>query len=85
MDVNFMKMHNPTNPAPQFAGKSRLGRYSDSMLELDWKVGRIAVYPAGCLQGDIGRLVFGIQYRATNELSVQACAGAGCRLWHPAA
>jgi arylsulfatase len=41
MDVNFMKMHNPNNPAPQFAGKTRLGRYSDSMLELDWNVGRI--------------------------------------------
>jgi arylsulfatase len=41
MDVNFMKMHNPNNPAPQFAGKSRLGRYSDAMLELDWNVGRI--------------------------------------------
>jgi hypothetical protein len=33
MDVNFMKMHNPNNPAPQFAGKTRLGlriRYSNS-------------------------------------------------------
>jgi len=28
MDVNFMKMHNPTNAAPKFAGKSRLGDYS---------------------------------------------------------
>src|SRR5262249_1153823 len=35
MDVNFMKMHNPTNPAPKFAGKTRLGRYSDSVLEMD--------------------------------------------------
>jgi arylsulfatase len=41
MDVNFMKMHNPNNPAPKFAGKSRLGRYSDSMLELDDNIGRI--------------------------------------------
>jgi arylsulfatase A-like enzyme len=41
MDVNFMKMHNPNNPAPQFAGKTRLGRYSDAMLELDWNVSRI--------------------------------------------
>ena len=30
MDVNFLKMHNPTNPAPEFIGKSRLGNYSDS-------------------------------------------------------
>jgi arylsulfatase len=41
MDVNFMKMHNPNNPAPKFAGKSRLGRYSDSVLELDDNIGRI--------------------------------------------
>lgn len=41
MDVNFMKMHNPNNPAPKFAGKSHLGRYSDSMLELDDNIGRI--------------------------------------------
>ena len=41
MDVNFLKMHNPNNPAPKFAGKSRLGRYSDSMLELDDNIGRI--------------------------------------------
>ena len=25
MDVNFMKMHNPTNANKAFAGKSRLG------------------------------------------------------------
>jgi len=36
-----MKMHNPNNPAPKFAGKTRLGRYSDSMLELDDHIGRI--------------------------------------------
>ena len=41
MSVNFMKMHNPNNPAPKFAGKSRLGRYSDSVLELDDNIGRI--------------------------------------------
>jgi arylsulfatase A-like enzyme len=41
MDVNFMKMHNPTNPAPAFRGKSKLGNFSDSMLELDANVGRI--------------------------------------------
>jgi len=41
MDVNFMKMHNPNNPNKKFAGKSRLGRYSDSMLELDDHIGRI--------------------------------------------
>ena len=35
MDVNFMKMHNPNIPAKAFAGKSHLGNYSDSMLELD--------------------------------------------------
>ena len=41
MDVNFMKMHNPTNPRPAFRGKSKLGNYSDSMLELDANVGRV--------------------------------------------
>jgi arylsulfatase len=41
MDVNFMKMHNPNNPAPQFAGRTHLGRYSDAMLELDSNIGRI--------------------------------------------
>ena len=41
MDVNFMKMHNPNNPAKQFAGKTHLGRYSDSVLELDDNIGRI--------------------------------------------
>ena len=25
MDVNFMKMHNPNNPAKAFVGKSKLG------------------------------------------------------------
>jgi arylsulfatase len=41
MDVNFMKMHNPNHPAPKFAGKSHLGNYSDSILELDDNTGRI--------------------------------------------
>ena len=49
MDVNFMKMHNPNNPAPAFRGKSHLGNYSDSMLELDSNIGRImdAIRAAG--------------------------------------
>ena len=41
MSVNFMKLHNPTNPAKAFRGKSRLGNYSDSVLELDANLGRI--------------------------------------------
>jgi arylsulfatase len=41
MNVNFMKMHNPTNPAPAFRGKTKLGNYSDSMLELDSNIGRV--------------------------------------------
>ena len=41
MDVNFMKMHNPNNPAKEFAGKSRLGRYSDSLMEMDHNIGQI--------------------------------------------
>jgi arylsulfatase A-like enzyme len=41
MDVNFMKLHQPTSPNKMFAGKSHLGNYSDSVLELDYNVGRI--------------------------------------------
>src|SRR5207247_9839769 len=41
MDVNFMKMHNPNNPAAAFKGKSHLGNYSDAMLELDNNIGRV--------------------------------------------
>ena len=36
-----MKMHNPTNAAAKFAGKSHLGDYSDSIMELDDDIGRI--------------------------------------------
>ena len=41
MDVNFIKMHNPTNAAPDFRGKSHLGDYSDSLMELDANVGKV--------------------------------------------
>jgi arylsulfatase len=41
MDINFIKMHNPTNAAPDFRGKSHLGDYSDSLMELDADIGRI--------------------------------------------
>ncbi len=41
MDVNFIKMHNPTNPAPEFRGKTHLGNYSDSLMELDTDIGRV--------------------------------------------
>jgi arylsulfatase A-like enzyme len=41
MDVNFIKMHNPTNSAPDFRGKSHLGDYSDSLMEMDADIGRI--------------------------------------------
>jgi arylsulfatase len=41
MDVNFFKMHNPNNPNKKFANKSHLGRYSDSVQELDDNIGRI--------------------------------------------
>ena len=37
-----MKMHNPNNPAPQVRrADASLGDYSDSMLELDYNIGRI--------------------------------------------
>src|SRR3990167_2897102 len=41
MDINFIKMHNPTNAAPLFRGKSHLGDYSDSLMELDDNIGKI--------------------------------------------
>ena len=41
MDINFMKMHNPNNPAAAFKGKSHLGNYSDSLMELDHNIGRV--------------------------------------------
>jgi arylsulfatase len=41
MDINYIKMHNPTNAAPEFAGKSHLGDYSDSLMELDADIGRV--------------------------------------------
>ena len=36
-----MKMHNPNIPAKAFTGKSHLGNYSDSMLELDSNIGKV--------------------------------------------
>jgi arylsulfatase A-like enzyme len=41
MDVNYIKMHNPTNAAPDFRGRSHLGDYSDSLMELDADVGKV--------------------------------------------
>jgi len=41
MDVNYLKMHNPTNASPRFAGKSKLGDYSDSLMELDADIGAV--------------------------------------------
>ena len=41
MDVNFMKMHNPTNANKAFAGRSHLGDYSDSVMELDADIGKV--------------------------------------------
>ncbi|MBV9290241.1 MAG: arylsulfatase [Hyphomicrobiales bacterium] len=41
MDINFIKMHNPTNAAPEWRGKSHLGDYSDSMMEMDDNIGKI--------------------------------------------
>ncbi len=41
MDVNYIKMHNPTNAAPAFRGMSHLGDYSDSLMELDADIGRV--------------------------------------------
>ena len=41
MDINYLKMHNPTNAAPEFRGRSHLGDYSDSLMELDADIGQV--------------------------------------------
>jgi arylsulfatase A-like enzyme len=41
MDVNFIKMHNRNNTVKAFAGMTKLGNYSDSMMELDANIGWI--------------------------------------------
>jgi arylsulfatase A-like enzyme len=41
MDINWIKMHNPTNAAPDFRGRSHLGDYSDSLMELDADIGKV--------------------------------------------
>ena len=41
MDVNWIKMHNPTNSAPDFRGRSHLGDYSDSLMEMDADIGKV--------------------------------------------
>ena len=42
MAVNFMKVHQPNMPAPEYIGKSMSkSKYADSMVELDSRVGRL--------------------------------------------
>lgn len=42
INVNFMKVHQPNLPAPEFQGKSMAkSKYADSVVELDARVGRI--------------------------------------------
>ena len=42
MNVNFMKVHQPNMPAPEFKGKSAAkSRYADSIVEMDARVGAI--------------------------------------------
>ena len=42
MDVNFMKVHQPNLPHPDYIGKSLLkSKYGDSLVELDARVGYI--------------------------------------------
>ena len=40
--VNFMKVHQPNMPAPEFKGKSMSkSKYADSVVELDTRIGRV--------------------------------------------
>lgn len=42
INVNFMKVHQPNMPAPEFQGKSASkSKYADSVVELDTRIGRI--------------------------------------------
>lgn len=42
INVNFMKVHQPNMPAPEFQGKSMAkSKYADSIVELDTRIGRI--------------------------------------------
>src|SRR3954454_23178282 len=42
MSVNFMKVHQPNMPAPEFEGKSlSKSKYADSVVENDTRIGRI--------------------------------------------
>jgi arylsulfatase len=42
MSINFMKVHQPNMPAPEFQGKSpSKSRYADSIVENDTRIGRI--------------------------------------------
>ncbi|MBY5914839.1 arylsulfatase [Rhizobium leguminosarum] len=42
INVNFMKVHQPNMPAPDFQGKSiSKSKYADSVVELDTRIGRI--------------------------------------------
>jgi arylsulfatase A-like enzyme len=42
ININFMKVHQPNLPAPEFQGKSlSKSKYADSVVELDTRIGRI--------------------------------------------
>src|SRR3546814_3696931 len=42
VNVNFMKVHQPNMPAPEFEHKSlSKSKYADSIVELDTRIGRI--------------------------------------------
>jgi arylsulfatase len=42
INVNFMKVHQPNLPAPEFEHKSLAkSKYADSIVELDTRIGRI--------------------------------------------
>ncbi len=42
INANFMKLHQPNLPAPEFEGKSiSKSKYADAMVELDTRIGRI--------------------------------------------
>jgi len=49
IQVGWTYVHYPTLPSPQFQGKSRIGIFGDSMMELDYRTGQVldAIKAAG--------------------------------------
>ena len=68
MYVAYMKVHNPNFRSAEWKGKSAQGNFSDSMMELDAKVGKVvqAVRDAGIERDTI------VVFSSNNGLWIEA-------------